>query len=120
MSPVEAIVPVALFFSVAVVWALHALTRHKERMTMIEKGLRAEDIRSLYERGTLRMNPLSSLKWGIVFVAIGLAVLLGMHMDYTYGMEEGVYPALIALFGGAGLILFYVLASRRRTTQPAA
>jgi hypothetical protein len=120
MNAVEALIPLAFFFSIALVWALYALTRHKERMTMIEKGLRAEDIRSLYERGTIRMNPLSSLKWGIVFLCIGVAVLLGMHMDYAYGMEEGVYPALIALFGGAGLILFYVIASRRRDKPPAA
>ena len=118
MTHVEALIPIVMFLGIAAVWALYALTRHKERMTIIEKGLKDEEIRSLYARGTFRTNPLASLKWGIVFLAVGLAVLAAMHLHYAYNMEEGVYPALIALFGGAGLILFYAVASRRRNGLP--
>jgi len=113
MSGSEVLVPLVFFLTVGGIWGFLILTKHKERMTMIEKGLKAEDIKSLYERGTLRINPLSSLKWGIVFVAIGIAVLTGMHLHSNYHMEEGVYPALIALFGGIGLIVFYTIANRR-------
>jgi hypothetical protein len=28
-------------------------------------------------------------------------------------MEGGIFPALIAIFGGAGLILFYFIAKRK-------
>lgn len=107
------LIPMIFFLCVAAVWGLIALTRHKERMTMIEKGLKPEDIKSMYERGIIRMNPLSSLKWGIVLVGVGLAVLLGMMLNNLYFVEEGVYPGLIALFGGLGLITFYMIAHKK-------
>ena len=89
------------------------LTRHKERMTMIEKGLSPEDVKALYQRQTFRVNPLSSLKWGIVFVAVGLAVLVGMWLRNAFFIQDGVIPGLIALFGGLGLIVFYVIAHKK-------
>jgi hypothetical protein len=85
-------------------------TRHRERMNMIERGMKAEEVKSLYDRGSRQWHPLTSLKWGIITVGIGLAVLLGMWLTVTFHVEEGVYPGLIALFGGVGLILFYLIA----------
>ncbi len=109
----EVFVPVILFLSIAGIFGVRILTRHKERMTMIEKGLKAEDMKSLYERATSPTNPLSSLKWGVVFVAIGVAVLLGMYLRQTYYVDESIFVALIALFGGLGLISFYVVARKK-------
>ena len=114
MQPHEVAIPIVFFCTIALIWGGVILVRHKERMTMIEKGLKAEDIKSMYEKGTLRTNPLSSLKWGIIFLAIGVAVLVGMWLHNTYYVEESVIPGLMALFGGVGLIAFYFLASRKR------
>lgn len=111
----DILVPIVFFLTVAAIWGTWLLTKHKERITMIEKGLKAEDIKSLYERGTMRVNPLSSLKWGIVFVGIGLAVIIGMWLHEAYYVDEAIFPALIALFGGIGLIIFYVLAKKKAT-----
>ena len=80
---------------------------------MIEKGLKPEDSKAFYERGTLRINPLSSLKWGMIFAFVGVAALIGMYLRTTYSVEEGIYPALMCLFGGVGLIAFYLLASKK-------
>ncbi len=113
MDFIEVLIPISLFFSTAAVLGLMLLTRHKERMSMIERGLKAEDIKSLYERGTLNVNPLSALKWGIVFVCIGLAIVLAMIAHDRMLFGEGIYPALIALFGGIGLIIFYLIANKR-------
>ena len=113
MNGSEVLVPVVFFFTVAALWGGVILTRHKERMTMLDKGLSPGDIKQLYQRSSMQVSPYSSLKWGIVFVAIGLAVLVGMWLRGTYYVEEGIYPALIALFGGAGLIVFYVTVRKR-------
>jgi hypothetical protein len=88
-------------------------------MAMIEKGMAAEEIKSLYARsawrsGPGRSDPLSSLKWGMICIGVGAAILLGMWLRDAYMMSEGVYPGLIALFGGIGLILFYFIAPRRK------
>lgn len=80
---------------------------------MIDKGLKPEDMKALYERGTLRINPLSSLKWGMIFAFVGVAALIGMYLRSAYFVEEGIYPALMCLFGGLGLIAFYLLANKK-------
>lgn len=108
------LVPISFFLIAGATIGTVILTRHKERMTMLEKGLSPEDIKSLYEKtGSPRFSPLSSLKWGMIFVAIGVAVLLGLYIRETYYVDEGVFPGLIALFGGLGLITFYLLAKKR-------
>jgi hypothetical protein len=106
-------VPVFLFFCIAAVLGSIIFTRHRERMTMIEKGLDPEQVKSLYTRGTWKFDPLSSLKWGMVLVGIGLAILLGSWLHANHMVEEGVYPGLIGLFGGIGLVLFYLLARKK-------
>lgn len=113
MSPEEVIIPVVLFLSIALIWGMIILTRHKERMTMIDKGLTPEDIKSMYQKGMLRVNPLSSLKWGIIFLAIGVAAVLGMWIHSSYIVGDEIIPALMAIFGGIGLIIFYSLAARK-------
>jgi len=113
MDGAEVLVPIVFFLTIAGIWGFTLLTRHKERMTMIEKGLKPEDMKALYEKGTLRINPLSSLKWGMIFVSIGIAALIGMYLHQNYYVEEGIYPALMAVFGGVGLIAFYILANKK-------
>jgi len=118
MEPGEVLIPISFFIAVATVIALWLLTRHRERLTMLEKGLSAEDIKTLYQRSTRAVgHPLHALKWGIVFACIGLAVLVGLWLHANYFVEEGVYPALIALFGGAGLITFYLISKKHFTDQ---
>ncbi len=114
----EVLIPISFFIAVATVIALWLLTRHRERLTMLDKGLSPEDIKSLYQRSTKAVgHPLSALKWGIVFACIGLAVLLGLWLQANYFVEGGVYPALIALFGGLGLITFYLISKRHFSDQ---
>ncbi len=107
------LVSIFFFFSIVVIWGGMILARHRERMTMIEKGLKAEDIKSLYERGLRRSNPRTPLMWGIVFTAVGLAALVGMTLSSWYNLSEGVVPGLMALFGGLGLVLFYTIAGKK-------
>jgi len=114
MSAVETIIPVFLFLVVGATITVAILTRHKERLTMLDKGLSPQDIKSLYERrSSIPRNIYSSLKWGIVSIAIGLAILLGMWFREQFSMDEGVFFGLIALLGGIGLVVFYVIARKR-------
>lgn len=115
MGPGEVLIPIIFFLTIGAIWGGVILTRHRERMTFIEKGLRPEDMKSLYERVSQRPNPLSSLKWGMVFMAIGLAVLAGIYLRETFFVDEAVYPGLIALLGGFGLIAFYLVAGRKKS-----
>lgn len=117
MSPTEVIVPVIFFISVVAIWGGVILTRHRERMTIIDKGMSPADMKALYERNWKASSPLTSLKWGILFVCVGLAVLIGIWLRDQYFFNDGVIPGLMAVFGGAGLVLFYLIASRKTQSQ---
>jgi hypothetical protein len=108
---VNGLIAIVFFFTTIMLIAGSAVIgRHRERMGMIEKGMKAEDIKALFVRNFREPHPLTSLKWGIVIVAVGLAVLLGMFLRSAYNMEGGIFPGLIAVFGGAGLVLYYFVA----------
>ena len=110
---VTGLIAIIFFFtSLVVILGSAIISRHRERMGMIEKGMKAEDIKALCGGGFRGMQPLTSLKWGIIFVGVGLAVLLGLLLHSWYNVEGGIYPGLIAVFGGAGLIVFYMIAKR--------
>ncbi len=109
----EILIPIIFFLVVGAVWGAFILTRHRERVSMIEKGLKAEDIKSLYERQTFKASPLFSLKWGMVLICVGIAIMLGIWLRENYIFNDGIIPGLIATFGGVGLVLFYLIASKK-------
>jgi hypothetical protein len=113
MQGFEVLIPLVFFLTVGGVIGVFFLGRHKERMTMIDKGMKAEDIKSLYMRQTYQTNPLASLKWGIVLICTGIAGLLGLWLRNNFMYDEGIFPALIAAFGGFGLVVFYFIASKK-------
>jgi hypothetical protein len=80
---------------------------------IIEKGMTSEDIRALAESGGFKTNPLSSLKWGMVFTSVGIAALLGVWSESVFHNDGAFIPGLIALFGGIALVLFYTIADRK-------
>ena len=102
-----------VFLSITLVIGTYLLTRHRERTMIIEKGMSPDEIRALASTGGFRAHPLSSLKWGIVFISVGLAALIGVWLEAMYHDGGGYIPGLIALFGGAGLVVFYVIANRK-------
>ncbi len=109
------IVSMTLFLVVGAVLILYFTNRHKERMTLIEKGVPPEQLRFKGFRFFTQQTHLASLKWGIIAVAIGLAIMTGSILDnvYSFGRHEGIYPALIFLYAGIGLIVYYLIASKK-------
>ncbi|HTY01519.1 MAG TPA: DUF6249 domain-containing protein [Bacteroidota bacterium] len=101
------------FITVLLIWGGTIISRHKERMSIIEKGLGADDMKALYSTWARPSSPLSSLKWGILLVMVGLAIILGVWLHSLYFIGDGIIPGLIAVFGGLGLLLFYRIASKK-------
>ena len=108
-----AIATIFFFVTVSLIWGGFILTRHRERMSIIEKGLPPEEIKAMYEKGTWKIHPLSSLKWGIVLLMIGAAWLLGIWLHEVNNYPEATILGLIVLFGGVGLVVFYAIAQRK-------
>ena len=105
-------IPIFFFACTATVWIVWLLVRHRERINMVEKGMSSEDIKALYSRQIYR-DPLSSLKWGMLFVFGGVAVLFGNFLVERYDVQPPVILGMVILFVGIALVLFYTLAAKR-------
>lgn len=94
------LVPLAFFLTVFGIIYLYK----RERMAMIERGM---DPR----RYKPQSAPHQNLKWGLLLVGAGLGLLVAYVIDITALKDQGdnsaIYFALIAIFGGSGLLVSY-------------
>ena len=104
--------PLTLIAVVGAVLTVAIVGKHRERMAMLEKGLSSDEIKAMYTRD-IRRDPLNSMKWGILFVCAGLAVILGYFLVERYQAQPPLIIGLVCLFVGGGLVLFYSFASRK-------
>ena len=95
----EMLIPIAFF---AMVFGIvYIAIRRKERKQLIEKGM---DI-SLLEP---KHHAPTSLKWGMLFVGVGVGILLGkIFAAYTCLGEEASFFSMICLFGGLALVIYH-------------
>lgn len=109
-------IPIIMILASAIVFIVYLTTRHRERMAMVAKGLGSEEIKAMYSRNGNR-SPLNSLKWGILFVLGGIAIMLGNFLHTTYFVDEGIIVGMVCLFVGIGLVWFYGIAAKK-ISQP--
>jgi len=104
MNSLENLVPIAFF---ALVYGIfHLFIRRKERLALIEKGVTA----SIFNKEA-DVSP--SFKYGIFCVGIALGFLMGEILYQNTSINEGVaYLSMIFFFGGAGLIVYYLIARK--------
>jgi hypothetical protein len=99
------LVPISMFAMVFGIVYLHK----RERMAMIERGM---DPRSYKPRS----QTYNTLKWGMLLIGAGLGLFLAYVLDHTWfesmNRDENnpaIYFALIALFGGLGLFISFLI-----------
>lgn len=111
------IIVVFLIGGATIVAYTYFSSRHKEHMAMIEKGLKPADYKGLaFSLGT-KADPLGSLKWGLLAVFIGLGFFTGLAMHEFAKLQRSFSFALMLIFGGVGLIVFYFIASKKMKEQ---
>jgi hypothetical protein len=82
---------------------------HRMRQTLIDKGMVDEKVKYLYqENGAARA--LSSLKWALVLIGLGTAIVVGQLVPARM-MEEVTFGGMF-LFAGIGLLVYYLVAAR--------
>lgn len=117
MEPV--LVVLTIFGSTGLIIWKWIETKHKEKMAMIEKGVSPKDFKGISIPELFRFSPLSSLKWGLLALFVGAGIMLATWLDQYMYMPDGVYPASMLILGGFGLVIFYVVASRKmKKEQP--
>ncbi len=82
------------------------MTRSRERMAMIERGVDA----SIFS-GNNSISP--TLKFGMLFVGVAIGMLTGsvLHDYYGFGSVTS-FLAMVFLFGGISLILNFIIEQR--------
>ena len=86
------------------------LSDNRVRKVLIDKGKVDESVKYLYQNRVFN-HPLSSVKWGLVLIGIGLALFIGQLMPYSVSDEAIV--GLMFLFAGIGFLVYYQMAKKQ-------
>jgi hypothetical protein len=97
----------ALFTATAVI--VKIALDHRTRQKLIDKGMVDEKVKYLYHE-TGEKRALGALKWALVLIGIGLAVIVGQLVPER--MMEEITAAGMFLLAGIGLLVYYIIASR--------
>lgn len=104
----ELLVPITFFL--AVVMIIKIISDNRLRQRLIEKGMVDENVKNLYA-SSMDIQPLSSIKWGLVLIGIGLALLINRLWPYYFSDEAAL--GLMFLFAGLGFLIYYFIAQRQ-------
>ena len=99
LIPVVAIV--FTFGSVFGILYVAIMTRNKERLALIEKGIDA----TIFET---KPKKYQVLKWALLFVGSGVGVFLGALLERSGFPDEPAYFGMILIFGGLGLLIAHI------------
>jgi len=99
----EVVIVLIIFGALFGVVYLFFSTRHKERLSLIEKGADANLFYSAKKKKTL---PWITLKFGMLFVgiAVGTTIAILLTSSLSIDLEELFIFSMIFLFGGISLI----------------
>jgi len=108
--------PEAIIIPLASFWLIYMVIKisldYKTRKALIEKGMINENVKFLAK---IQNGFMSSLKWGLVLLGIGLGALIYrvIPMDrYSDYRHEEVMFGLMILLAGLGLVIHYLIAAK--------
>ncbi len=96
---------VIVFFTICFV--IKTILDYFMRKRLIDKGLVDKNVKYLFKYGS---PSLSSLKWGMVLVGIGAAVIIGKLAPYRWSDEATISGMFI--LAGLALIIYYFIAPK--------
>lgn len=95
---IAVLVPISMF---ALIFGIFYL-RAKEKMAMIERGMDPS-------AGIKPLNSNYMLRLGLIVIGTGIGFLIATIINRFDDELGALYPALMAIFGGSGAILAYVI-----------
>ncbi|KPK99363.1 MAG: hypothetical protein AMJ91_08110 [candidate division Zixibacteria bacterium SM23_73_3] len=101
-------VPLIVFFGV-VAYIVKIILENATRRKLIDKGMVDENVKYLYA-DVPETRILSALKWGMVAIAIGLAVFVGQMVPSV--LREEVTIGCMFIFGGLALVIYYAISKK--------
>ena len=111
----EVLIPLVVFGAIVVVVKIisDTMTRHR----LIAKGMADEKVKHLFVKDA-QLQWLSSLKWGLILVGVGLALLLRQIAPF-YVSDESIFGVMF-IFAGIAFFIYYGIARKHlnRTGEP--
>ena len=101
MNYTEILVPITIFIVIG--WIVKTVSDNRVRKAAIEKGEINEKISSIFARENHRAE--NSMKWGMVLIAVGVALLIGGIFSYDLSDEAKI--GIMFLLAGMALLLFH-------------
>ena len=100
----EVLITIVIFGALFGIAYVFLVTRHRERMAMLERGVDASVFAPPRQPYSL------TLKFGMLFVGIALGILAGYGLHQSYGLaEEVAFGAMVFLLGGLSLIANFLI-----------
>jgi len=110
----EFLIVLTIFGSVAFV--IKILSDNRVRTRIIENtNINDQEKMALLQTGQPGGQTLQSIKWGLVLIAIGLALLIGNI--FPYQVSEEMTFGFGFLFAGLAFLAYYILAKRMAGDQ---
>ena len=103
----EVLIPAVVFGSIAAIIKIILDNRLKHKL--IDKGMVDENVKFL-NYSTAQTQRLSSLKWGMVLVSIGLALLISYIWPELF--DDGGTFGLMFLFAGIGFLIYFGISQK--------
>lgn len=87
-------------------WIIYS--RHRERMRLIEKGLSPEEVKQFF-KDEKRCDPFRGLKWGIIFIFLGGAIIISNLLYEIFDLEDGYTIGFVILSLGLAFLTYYLI-----------
>lgn len=91
------------------VYIIRIYTNYILKKNMIEKGFVNEEAQALF-REQKTSSSLGSLKWGILMITVGIALVVSDFLPFSY--DSTAKYGIIAAFVGIGFLVYYQIAKK--------
>lgn len=111
MVPAEVLMPISIVgsFGTALYFFAKVITDYILKKKMIEKGFVNEDTQAIFKTYSSE-NKYSSLKWGLLAMCGGIALIL---MEYLDVEPDSTLPyGILAVALSAGFLIYYLLVKK--------
>ncbi len=101
----DMLIPITFFIMIG--YIVKSVSDNRVRHRLIEKGLSDKDVQTLY-LARLESSYLSSLKWGLVLIGLGVALLIAQI--YPEFISEEFIIGIMFLLAGVAFLAYYFIA----------
>lgn len=109
MDQNEILLPLAIFGGAALFWyvIIKFISDYLLKRKMIDKGYVTDETQALFNNENKKVNKYSSLKWGLIILSAGLALIVLEYIPYK---ENSPLPfGVFAVFVAGGFLTYYQL-----------